>query len=161
MDFADALESERRARLAAEKLMQQLKSELGEANRQLSLHARKLSGEIVLSREEMSRVQSQAETLKSEVSHARTDLERAESAMVIAERRLWDSLETIRDGFAVFDPDNRLIAANRAFLSIFEGLEMVRTGVSLGTLIELLAEEGIVDTGVKTSAVWQSDMLAR
>ena len=38
---------------------------------------------------------------------------------------------------------------------------MVRTGVSLDTLIELLAEEGIVDTGVKTSAVWQSDMLAR
>jgi signal transduction histidine kinase len=30
----------------------------------------------------------------------------------IAERRLWDSVETIRDGFAVFDPDGTLVAAN-------------------------------------------------
>ena len=161
MDFAEALEKERRARLAAEKLMEQLKSELGEANRQLSLHARKLSGEIVSSREEMSRVQSEAETLKSEVSHVRGDLIRAESAMVIAERRLWDSLETIRDGFAVFDPEDRLIAANRAYLSIFEGLEMVRPGVSLATLTELLADEGLADIGDRTSADWQSMMLAR
>ena len=161
MDIAEELESERRARLAAEKLMEQLKSELGEANRQLSLHARKLSGEIVLSREEMGRVRSEAETLKSEVDDARDSLVRAQSAMVIAERRLWDSLETIRDGFAVFDRNNVLVTANRAFLSIFEGLDMVKPGVSIATLIELLADEGIVDIGDQRSPDWQRDMLER
>ncbi|SMX23049.1 ATP-binding protein [Boseongicola aestuarii] len=161
MDIVEELEAERRARLAAEKLMAQLKSELGEANRQLSHHARKLSGEIVSSREEMGRVRSQAETLKSEVDVARDSLVQAKSAMVIAERRLWDSLETIRHGFAVFNPDNLLIAANRAFLSIFEGLDMVRPGVSIPTLIELLADEGIVDLGGVASRKWQADMLER
>ena len=161
MDIVEELESERRARLAAEKLMAQLKSELGEANRQLSHHARKLSGEIVLSREEMGRVRSEAETLKSEVDDARNNLVRAQSAMVIAERRLWDSLETIRDGFAVFDFNNVLVAANRAFLSIFEGLDMVQPGVSIATLMELLADEGIVDIGEKSSEDWQQDMLSR
>ena len=161
MDIAEALEKERRARLAAEKLMEQFKTELGEANRQLSHHARKLSGEIVSSREEMSRAQDEAASLKSEVTHVKGDLLRAESAMVIAERRLWDSLETIRDGFAVFDPDDRLIAANRAYLSIFEGLEMVRPGVPLATLMELLADEGLADIGDRTSADWQTMMLDR
>ena len=120
MNASDQLASERRARLAAERLLEQMKSELSDANRQLSKHAQKLSGEIVESREEVGRVRDEAETLKTEVTHVREDLVKAESAMVIAERRLWDSLETIRDGFAVFGPDNKLIAANRAYLSIFE-----------------------------------------
>jgi len=161
MDIVEELEGERRARLAAETLMAQLKSELGEANRQLSHHARKLSGEIVLGREEMGRVRTEAETLKSEVHDARSNLVQAQSAMVIAERRLWDSLETIRDGFAVFDRGNILVAANRAFLSLFEGLDMVQPGISIATLIELLADEGIADIGPQSSAVWQDEMLER
>ncbi len=161
MEFADDLASERRARLAAERLLDQMKSELSEANRRLANHARSLSTEIVSSREEMGRVKTEAETLKSEVSDVREDLVRAESAMVIAERRLWDSLETIRDGFAVFGPDNILIAANRSFLSLFEGLEMVRPGIELATLFELLADEGIVDTGEHRSRGWQEKMIGR
>ena len=161
MEFADELASEQRARLAAERLLDQMKSELSEANRRLAEHARHLSTEIVSSREEMGRVKTEAESLKSEVTHAREDLERAESAMVIAERRLWDSLETIRDGFAVFGPDNVLIAANRSYLGLFEGLDMVRPGIDLCTLFELFADEGIVDTGNLRSTDWQDKMMAR
>jgi len=161
MEFADELASEQRARLAAERLLDQMKSELSEANRRLAEHARHLSTEIVSSREEMGRVKTEAESLKSEVTHAREDLERAESAMVIAERRLWDSLETIRDGFAVFGPDNVLIAANRSYLGLFEGLDMVRPGIDLCTLFELFADEGIVDTGDLRSTDWQDKMMAR
>ena len=138
-----------------------MKSELSEANKRLADHARSLSTEIVSSREEMGRVKTEAETLKTEVSHVREDLERAESAMVIAERRLWDSLETIRDGFAVFGPDNILIAANRSYLGLFEALEMVRPGIDLATLFELLADEGIVDTGDLQSREWQEKLLGR
>ncbi|MDD9923331.1 MAG: ATP-binding protein [Boseongicola sp.] len=112
-------------------------------------------------RREVGRVRDEAETLKSEVTHVREDLERAESATIIAERRLWDSLETIRDGFAVFGPDNVLIAANRAYLSIFEGLDSVKPGIDMAHLIELLAEEGIVDTGGVKSPVWQHKMMRR
>lgn len=161
MEFAEQLAAERRARLAAERMLEQMRRELGEANRQLATHARHLSSEIVSSREEVGRVRSEAETLKSEVSHVRKDLQRAESAMMIAERRLWDSLETIRDGFAVFNPENVLIAANRAFLAIFDGLDLVKPGADMALLVELLADEGIVDIGGLSSREWQERMLKR
>ncbi len=46
---------------------------------------------------------SEAEVLKGQNSRFVTDLDRAHTAAVMAERRLWDSINTIRDGFAVFD----------------------------------------------------------
>ena len=161
MDLAGKLESERRTRLATERMLSQMRSELGEANRQLALHARGLTTELRSNRAETARVRSEALHLKHEVSFAQQNLQRAESAMVIAERRLWASLETIRDGFAVFGPDNRLIAANRSYLALFDGLEMVKPGVEMALLIELLADEGLVDIGDMPSKEWQAKMLAR
>ncbi len=161
MEMSEQLGAERRARLAAERLLQQTKSELYEANQKLASHARHLSDEIVSTRATTKRVMSEAEDLKDRYQTARFSLEQAESAIMIAERRLWDSLETIRDGFAVFDADNTLIAANRAYLAIFDGLEMVRPGIEMRMLIALMAEEGLVDTGAQTCREWQDMMLDR
>ncbi len=161
MDLASRLESERRTRLATERILNQTKSELGEANRKLALHARDLTTQIIAKRAETARVRSEARHLKHEVSFAQKNLARAESAMVIAERRLWDSLEAFRDGFAVFSPDNELIVANQAYLAMFDGLEMVRPGVHMATLLELMAEEGIVDLCGAPASDWQAAMLAR
>ena len=161
MDLAGHLANERRTRLATERMLDQMKNELGEANRQLAIHARDLTKEIRSKRAETARVRSEARHLKYEVSHAQQNLERAESAMVIAERRLWDSLETIRDGFAVFGPDNVLLAANRSYLALFDGLDIVRPGTNMSVLLELLANEGLVDIGDMTSEAWQAQMLAR
>ena len=73
---------------------------------------------------------SEAEALKGQNSRFLTDLDRAHTAAVMAERRLWDSINTIRDGFAVFDPDLKLVAANRAYLAAFEG-QPVAPGIAL------------------------------
>ena len=161
MDLNEKLASERRARLAAERLLEQMKSELYEANESLSLRARDLSSEIATTQQEVVEVRSEAAELRVRYDHTKQSLETAESAITIAERRLWDSLETIRDGFAVFGPDDILIAANRAYLSVFDGLEMVRPGIALPELFALLAEEGIVDTGGLAASAWQAEMLAR
>ena len=161
MDLTERLAAERRARLAAERLMQQMKSELYAANESLSLHARSLSTKIATSEEEIVAVRSEAAQLQAQYERAQENLQTAESAITIAERRLWDSLETIRDGFAVFDPDDILIAANRSYLAIFDGLEMVRPGIAMRELFALLAEEGIVDTGGLRAAAWQAAMLER
>ena len=161
MDMSNQLAAERRARLAAERLMQQMKSELYEANECLSLHARNLSNEIATTQEHAKAARSEAAELQERYDLAQKSLKSAESAITIAERRLWDSLETIRDGFAVFSPDDMLIAANRAFLAIFDGLEMVRPGIRLDELFALLAEEGIVDTGGLKAADWRAGMLNR
>ncbi|MGR3511441.1 MAG: ATP-binding protein [Paracoccaceae bacterium] len=161
MDLTERLAAERRARLAAERLMEQMKSELYAANESLSQRARTLSTRVATSEEEISAARSEAAELQAQYEQAQENLQTAESAITIAERRLWDSLETIRDGFAVFSPDDVLIAANRAYLAIFDGLEMVRPGIAMHELLALLAEEGIVDTGGLRAAAWQQAMLDR
>jgi len=143
----DALARERRARLAAERLLEMKQAELHEANRRLSRHARTLSDEIIVTRE-------QTETLRGVTERARAEME-------IAQRRLWDSVETIEDGFAVFGADHRLIAANRAWMSVFDGLTAVTTGAAYRDILVLLAEEGIVDTGALSRDAWIRAALAR
>lgn len=161
MDMSQQLTAERRARLAAEKLFEQKKSELYSANQQLSEHALSLSREMALTQEGLAHAQDEAERLRARYDRAQQTLVSMESEVTIAERRLWDSLETIRDGFAVFDRDDILVAANRAYLSIFDGLEMVRPGISMAEVFALLAEEGIVDIGGLSAKDWQTKMLRR
>ena len=150
----DDLFRERRARLAAERLLDQTRRELFEANRHLDRHARSLTQRIVEQRHEVEGARSEAAKLKETAAKTEERLERIRGKQHIAERRLWESLETIRDGFAIFDADNRLVAANRAYLSIFDGLDMVSPGIAMDDLIDLLAEEGIVDVGDRGRAGW-------
>ncbi len=157
----DKLAQERRARLAAERLLQQKQAELFAANKKLGNHARALSDEIVEKRHEVEEVREVAETLKSEKTRVLHDLVNAEHKVGVAERRLWDSIETIRDGFAVYDINDCLVMANSAYLSIFDELEEMKPGVPYARVMQLLAEEGIVDTEGLTPLQWRDSMLER
>lgn len=161
MNLAEKLVMERRARLAAERLLEQKSRELFAANQKLALHARSLSDQIVEQRQVVQVARSEAEVLKGQNTRFQFDLKRATTAAVIAERRLWDSFETIRDGFAVFDTHMTLVAANRSYLSLFDGLAEVKTGVNYRTLLRLAAEEGLVDIDPVPPEKWIADMLAR
>ena len=145
--LAHRLAEERRARLAAERLLELKQAELSAANRKLGRHAKALSAEIVETRAENQRVKS--------------DLTVAHQHIEVVERRLWHSIETIRDGFAVFDINNGLLMANRAYLSAFDGLEGITSSVSYARILQLMTEEGIVNTGDKTPADWRAMMLER
>jgi hypothetical protein len=79
-------------------MFERRQAELAEANQKIATHAR-------LPERPVRRQAEEAEALRQESRVVRHDLERAQEAMQIAERRLWDSVETIRDGFAVFDAD--------------------------------------------------------
>ncbi|RPE63088.1 hypothetical protein EDD53_2684 [Pacificibacter maritimus] len=150
----DTLAQERRARLAAERLLELKQAELFKANKQLSHHALTLSDQIIVKRKE-------TDVLKDEKVQVLEDLDKANTAVSIAERRLWDSIATIQDGFAVFDPTDILIAANPAYLSIFDGLEAVRPGISYTEILGLAVEEGIVDIGDMTRAQFVDAALER
>ncbi|MDJ0995300.1 MAG: response regulator [Dinoroseobacter sp.] len=146
-EIENRLARERRARLAAERLLAQKQQELRAVNDELSKHAFALSDQIVEQRHE-------AEELKDENFQVRSDLQRAE-------KRLWTSVETIEDGFAVFDSARRLILANPAYLSVFDGLEEVKPGIEFATLLELAVGEGIVDTEGLSREDWCAMMQAR
>ncbi len=154
MDLALTLAHERRARLAAERLLAQKQAELSVANRELSRHARALSVEIIEKREEVAEV-------RSENTRVRSDLEVAETKVTIAERRLWGSLKTIQDGFAVFNSADLLVAANPAWLVPFDGLTAVAPGASYAQILQIALEEGMIDIGLESPAVWQERMLER
>ena len=148
------LAEERRARLAAERLLELKQSELFAANRKLGLHAEALSNEIVETRAEV-------ETVRDENQRVKTDLIAANEKIEIAERRLWLSIETIQDGFAFFDSNDRMIGANRAYLRVFDGLEEVQPGICYARILELITEEGIFQIGDEAPDAWRKQMLAR
>lgn len=143
----DLLTGERRARMAAERLLAQKEAELNEANRMLSRHARTLSEDLVETREEVVEV--------------REDLERKTVEVDIAKRRLWTSIETVQDGFAVFDAESRLVIANPAYYAPFDGLECIRPGAHYEEIVEAALSEGIVDIGDRSAPEWRDWMLER
>ncbi|WP_116132783.1 response regulator [Tropicimonas sp. IMCC34043] len=161
MSLTDKLASERRARLAAERLLDLKSRELFEANRKLSQHAIKLSDQIVEQREVVRVVRSEAEALKDRNEKTEAELARAEKKVEIVERRLWDSVEAVTDGFAVFDQQDRLLAANSAWLSLFDYSEVIQPGISYLDVLRFGAEEGIIDIGDTPLGTWIAEMLDR
>lgn len=97
MRLAEKLAKERRLRLAAERKPEHKSRELFAANEKLALHARALSNQIVEQRKAVRSALVEAEELKGENSRYLAGLDRAHTAVVMAERRLWDSVEAIQD----------------------------------------------------------------
>ena len=159
--LADKLAQERRARLAAERLLEQKKQELFAANQKLALHARALSTQLEEQRHGLARAMNEAETLKGENTRVRGDLERAHSMAMIARRRLWDAIETVQDGFAVYDSDLCLIVANKAYLGFFQSEIELTPGISYAEVLQLVTTRGLVDIGARDPLDWQHEMLAR
>ncbi len=154
MSLAEKLARERRARLAAERLLDLTQSELSDANRKLGRHALALTRQIGQTKAEVANVRTENERVKSDLTEANEKIE-------IAERRLWHSIQTIQDGFAFFDSDSRLIGANTSYLNLFDGLDEVQPGVSYLRILELMVEEGIVNTGDETPDEWRETMTRR
>ncbi|OCX65816.1 hybrid sensor histidine kinase/response regulator [Thioclava sp. SK-1] len=157
--IADKLAQERRARLAAERLLDQKKRELFSANQKLSLHARSLSNQILEQRDGLQRALTEAASLKGENSRVRVDLERAHSVALIAQRRLWDALETLPDGFAVYDSDLRLVAANESYMEFFRGEIAVTTGVTYDAVLKIVAKHQMIDLEGRDPLDWHQEML--
>jgi signal transduction histidine kinase/DNA-binding response OmpR family regulator len=160
MDMMERLARERRARLAAERLLEQKSRELFAANEKLALHARALSDQVVAQRDVARAALHEAQALKGQQSRFLHDLDAAHTTAVMAERRLRDSIDTIRDGFAVFDADLRLVVANRAYLAVFEGHD-VAPGTSYRDILRLTGETGLIDIGDLSVDAWVAENLAR
>ncbi len=154
MNLASKLAEERRARLAAERLLELKQAELHAANRKLGQHALALTRQIGVTQAEVA-------TVRDENARVKSDLTVANETIEIAERRLWLSIQSIQDGFAFFDRDGCMIGANTAYLSVFEDLEEVGPGISYVRILQLLTEEGIVNTEDLGPADWRARMTDR
>lgn len=138
MTPAERLAQERRARMAAERHLEWKSRELAAANEKLALQARALSELVVEERQSARAARSEAARLKGQNERYVGDLDRAHTTAVMAERRLRTSIDIIRDGFAVFDSENRLLLANRAWVNPFaEGT--IATGMGYRDLLAAVA----------------------
>lgn len=159
MTVFDKLAQERRARLVAERLLdharreaEALRRQCETLSRQLAANTRALSGLAV---------PAGATPSPHRAAESQEMLQAARKSVVMAERRLWDSVNTIHDGFAVFDSDERMVAANQAFLKSFHGIDEVRPGVRYTRLLELLAWEGRVRLQDMVPSDWVAKMIAQ
>ncbi len=150
----ERLAQERRARLQAEQLLALRSEELYAANRKLAEHADALSHQVIEQREEN-------ESLRGLATQTEAELEVAEERAVTAQRRLWDALHSTDDGFAIFDRDWRLVAANPAFFGAFDGVGDVAVGASYEAILRVAMDEGIVDLQGATPEDWIDRMVAR
>ncbi len=160
MTLLDKLTSERRARLAAERLLERRQRELAELKDELDVARRLLTAQSLELRN-VAAAASRTAALEGEQQRVRSDLEVANQIALMAERRLWDSINTIRDGFAVFNARHELVVANQSFLRVFSGAAEVQPGVTYARLAEILAHEGRVDLGEMRPRDWIEMMLAR
>ncbi|WP_052248784.1 ATP-binding protein, partial [Leisingera sp. ANG-Vp] len=154
MSLAEKLAEERRARLAAERLLELKQAELSAANRKLGRHALALTKQI-------GQTQAEVATVRDENEKVKSDLNTANEKIETAERRLWHSIQAFQDGFAFFDSDGTLIGANTAYLNIFDGLEEVTPGISYMRILQLLTDEGLINTGDMSPQDWQTMMTER
>ncbi|MBC2836265.1 hybrid sensor histidine kinase/response regulator [Paragemmobacter straminiformis] len=154
-DLVDRLARERRARLAAERLLEWKGRELFAANEKLALQARALSDQVVEERQSADAARSEAARLKGQNARYMGDLDRAHTAAVMAERRMRDALDAMRDGFALFDAGGRLELANPAWCAAFG------TDLPVGTPYEALLAALVPLLAVPDAADWPRRMLAR
>ncbi len=161
MPIADKLAHERRARLAAERLLELKQAELSAANRKLGRHALALTKQIGVTQAEVATFRDEVANVRVENERVKSDLHVAHEKVEVAERRLWHSIQTIQDGFAFFGADSKLIGANTAYLNTFEGLEEVGPGISYERILQIFTDEGLVNTGRLNPDKWRKMMTAR
>ena len=159
--FSDRLSRERRARLRAERLYEQVRNELRQANARLKDHAYSLSDQLIAQRAELAAMRSHARTLEGRNTQVAQDLQIAHSEVDLANLRLREAVETLSDGFAVFDRDASMILANQAYLSVFRHFPEVKPGIRYRRVLEICAHEGLVLLDEQAPDVWVEAMLAR
>ena len=157
MTLFDKLAQERRARLAAERQLERRTRDLDVARAEIEALSRNLAEE----RKRLSARERDTTSDAGERAKVRADLDAAHRHAVMAERRLWDSVNTIRDGFAVFNREHRLVIANQAYLRPFTAFPEVQPGITYRRLLELIAVEGMMDFDGMQPQEWVEHMLGR
>ncbi len=73
-----------------------------------------------------------------------TERKQFEEALRQSEQRLREAIESISDGFALFDRDDRLVLCNSHYRNLFTGIEdILQPGVAYESLIRTAADRGV------------------
>jgi len=92
-----------------------------------------------------------------------TEQERAEEARLRSERRLVDAIETISEGFACYDAEDRLVISNSCYRNLlYSGTDFTPTaGMTFESIIRRAAEHGAIRDAEGRIEEWIADRLLR
>jgi PAS domain-containing protein len=97
---------------------------------------------ILLDRMVRDRTRELEQALEA-VATSNRELNGAAVVSMTTQNRLQDAIDSISEGFAIFDPEDRLILFNRRFTDFWPGLGAeMRTGLTLRGLIRIALERG-------------------
>ncbi|WP_299841654.1 ATP-binding protein [uncultured Paracoccus sp.] len=88
-------------------------------------------------------------------------IQRLVDEIAASQRRLQgfrEAVDTIRDGFAIFDPDLALSFSNRSFRSFFEPVISCDPGVNLLHLVKEAARQHLIELDARTIEVWREQI---
>lgn len=99
---------------------------------------------ILLDRMVRDRTRELEQALEA-VASSNRELNEAAVVSMTTQNRLQDAIDSISEGFAIFDPEDRLILFNRRFTDFWPGLAAeIRTGVTFRDLIHLALERDCI-----------------
>jgi signal transduction histidine kinase/DNA-binding response OmpR family regulator len=90
------------------------------------------------------------------------ELSDARDAATQARRRLTDALESISEGFSLFDADDRMLLCNSRFRELYPGMaDIYLPGLGFEQIVRTVAERRIVADAVTRPQEWVEERLAR
>ena len=168
MSLMDKLASERRARLAAERMLALKSRELFDANRKLAVQAKALTVKVAEQAVDLKAERGKAEEFRHTAHKAHESLRAADENLKAAEtiisttqERFGGAIEAVTDGIALFDDGDVLVAGNSAWFALFDDLSDISRGTTYTEVLTLGAEEGIFDLGGLNPQQWIAQMLER
>jgi PAS domain S-box-containing protein len=115
---------------------------------------------ILLDRMVKDRTRELEQALEA-VATSNRELNEAAVVSMTTQNRLQDAIDSISEGFAIFDPEDRLILFNRRFTDFWPGLGAeMRTGLTFQGLIRIAFERGCIAAPDGQSAdAWIADRM--
>ena len=119
--------------------------------------------ETAISLEQMVRERTAAlETALASLNRANADLALAHRDADAARARLRDAIESLPDGFVLFDADDRLVLCNQAYLKFWPVLATQDLShISFGEVAEMAARSGSAVGSLVSPERWLADRLAQ
>ena len=115
-------------------------------------------------------------TLENKVRARTLELERALSELAVsnaalataketadeAQGRLRDAIESINEGFAIFDSNDRLVLCNQTYLSLWPAIaDRIRPGISFDEIAEMIVGDSTTLGAMVAPDRWVSERLAQ
>jgi adenylate cyclase len=87
---------------------------------------------------------------------------RAEAEARRAETQLGEAIETISEGFALYDADDRLVVCNSRFKEMYAGIAVeIRRGTQYEAILRAVAVAGVIPAALGGPDAWVADRLER